>query len=169
MFIVHIAGHLGKDPEVRFTANGLKVTTFVVATNQRKGKEDVTVWVRVTVWGERFDKMIAFLKKGSAVIVSGKMSPPSTYVDREGRTQVSLEMTAEMIEFSPFGKSDRGEGQSGTQQNNFQQPQGYGNEEPSYARNAAPQQPKVVAESFSGHAVGHASDDHLVDEDSLPF
>ncbi len=63
MFIVHIAGHLGKDPETRFTANGQKVTTFTMAINQRKGKEDVTVWVRVTVWGDRFDKMISYFGK----------------------------------------------------------------------------------------------------------
>ena len=64
MFIVHLAGHLGKDPETRFTPSGQKVTTFTIATNQRKGKEDVTVWVRVTVWGDRFDKLLSFLKKG---------------------------------------------------------------------------------------------------------
>lgn len=114
MFFVIIAGHLGKDPETRFTSSGQKVTSFTVATRQRKGKEDVTVWVRVTVWGDRFDKLLPYLKKGSAVVVSGKMNPPSSYTDKEGRTQISLEMTAEMIEFSPFGRADQpaGEGQS---------------------------------------------------------
>lgn len=107
MFIVHLAGHLGKDPETRFTPSGQKVTTFSVATNQRKGKEDVTVWVRVTVWGDRYDKLISYLKKGSAVIVVGRMNPPTSYTDKDGRTQISLEVTAEMIEFSPFGKTDR--------------------------------------------------------------
>lgn len=107
MFIVQIAGNLGRDPETRFTPNGQKVTAFSIAVNQRKGKEDVTMWVRVTVWGDRFDKMIAYLKKGSSIIVIGRMNPPTTYVDKEGKTQVSIEVTAEMLEFSPFGKTDR--------------------------------------------------------------
>ena len=84
MFIVHLAGHLGRDPETRFTPSGQKVTNFTIATNFRKGKEDVTIWVRVTVWGDRFDKMISYLKKGSAVVVTGRMMPPSSYTDKEG-------------------------------------------------------------------------------------
>lgn len=119
MLTVQLAGHLGRDPETRFTPSGQKVTTFSVAVNQRKGKEDVTIWVRVTIWGDRFDKMLPFFKKGSAVIVCGKLNPPTTYVDKEGRTQVSIEVTAEMLEFSPFGKPSSTEGQ---QQNNNQTP-----------------------------------------------
>lgn len=107
MFTVTVAGHLGKDPETRFTPTGQKVTTFTIAVNQRKGKEDVTMWVRITIWGERFDKMMTYMKKGSAVIVTGRMNPPSPYLDKENRPQCSLEVTAEMIEFSPFGKSER--------------------------------------------------------------
>lgn len=121
MFFVHLAGNLGKDPETRFTPNGQKVTSFSVAVTQRRGKdkEDVTTWVRVTIWGDRFDKMISFLKKGSSVIVGGRMNPPTMYTDKEGRNQVSLEVVAEMLEFSPFGtKSDRqGEGSSASQHN----------------------------------------------------
>lgn len=173
MFIVHLAGHLGKDPETRFTPNGQKVTTFSMAINHRKGKEDVTVWVRVTIWGDRFDKMLTFLKKGSAVIVTGKMNPPTTYVDKEGRTQVSLEVTAEMLEFSPFGKSDR-EGQQpmGSQQSYQQQYQqtaqahSYGAQsghEPSYYN-------KPASQSYGGnYAVGGNEMDHSSDDDNLPF
>lgn len=117
MFFVHIAGNLGKDPETRFTPSGQKVTSFSVAVNQRKGKEDVTTWVRVVVWGDRYDKFISFLKKGSSVIIGGRMNPPTTYTDKEGRVQISLEITAEIMEFSPFGKSDRpGEGQTQSSQ-----------------------------------------------------
>jgi single-strand DNA-binding protein len=115
MFIVHLAGHLGKDPETRYTPNGQKLTTFTMAVNQRKGKEDVTIWVRVVIWGDHLDRILSYLKKGSGVIVIGKMNPPQSYTDKEGRTQISLEVTAEMVEFSPFGRSDRnadGQGQT---------------------------------------------------------
>ena len=55
--------------------------------------------------------MMTYLKKGSAVVVVGEIGPPQIYTDREGKPQVSLEITAEIIRFSPFGKPDRGEQQ----------------------------------------------------------
>lgn len=107
MNIIQIAGRLGRDPETRFTPSGLKVTTLTVATTARKGGKEETIWWRVTVWGERFDKMISFLKKGSAVIVIGEMHKPEIWTDREGRPQISLDLTADIIRFSPFGNPDQ--------------------------------------------------------------
>jgi single-strand DNA-binding protein len=78
-----------------------------VGTKSRKGGNDETIWWRVTVWGEQFDKMISFLKKGSSVVVFGEMQKPEIFNDREGKPQVSMEITAALIQFSPFGKSER--------------------------------------------------------------
>jgi len=89
-----IMGHLGTEPEVRFTSSGQKVTTLRVAENQRRGGKDETLWWRVTIWGEHLDKMISYLKKGSAVIAVGDMSKPEIYNDRDGNPQISLNMTA---------------------------------------------------------------------------
>lgn len=161
MFIVHLAGHLGKDPETRFTPSGQKVTTFNIATNHRKGKEDVTMWVRVTVWGDRFDKMISYLKKGSGVVVTGRMSPPSSYTDKEGRTQISVEVTAEMIEFSPFGKTDRqGEGQSHQGSGQYDEGQFQVNNAPQYSK------PSSHGSQTTGQSNQYSQS---IDEDTLPF
>ena len=112
MNIITIAGRLGVDPEVRFTSNGQKVTTFRVATTSRKSSKEETIWWRVTVWGENFDKMISFLKKGSAVIIVGELHKPEIFNDREGKAQVSMNITASNIMFSPFGKSDKSDSSS---------------------------------------------------------
>lgn len=180
MFIVHLAGHLGKDPETRFTPSGQKVTTFTIATNHRKGKEDVTMWVRVTVWGDRFDKMLSYLKKGSGVIVTGRMNPPSSYTDKEGRTQISVEVTAEMIEFSPFGKDRQGESSAQTQQS-------HGN--PSYESSPSHSQSHSQSQydenqfqmnqaspygktpsSYPSQTAGQGNNySQTIDEDTLPF
>ncbi len=114
MIIVQIAGHLGQDPEVRYTPNGLKVTTFRVATNLKRGTKEKTIWWRVTLWGDRFDKKTAYLKKGSAVQVVGEMGIPEIYNDKEGNPQTSFEIVADMILFNPFGggKSDKREQES---------------------------------------------------------
>lgn len=111
---IMIAGHLGADPESRFTADGRKVTSFRVATNVRKGGQDQTVWFRVSVWGDRFDKMMVHIKKGSAVIVHGEMGAPQIYNDKNGQPQVSIDITADRISFSPFGKGDRAGGNGTT-------------------------------------------------------
>jgi single-strand DNA-binding protein len=116
MNLVQIAGHLGADAETRFTPNGQKVTNLRVAVNSRRNNKDETIWWRVTIWGDRFDKLLPYLKKGSAVIIVGEMSKPEIYTDKDGNPQVTLNMTAEMIKFSPFGKSEKqGEKPNGEQ------------------------------------------------------
>jgi len=107
MNIITVAGRLGVDPEVRFTSNGQKVTTLRMAVNVRKAGKDETIWYRVTVWGENFDKMISFLKKGSALIVVGDLAKPEIFDNREGKPQVSMNITASNLMFSPFGRSDK--------------------------------------------------------------
>lgn len=107
MILVQIAGYLGADAEERFTATGKRVVALRVATRVRHGGHDETVWWRVNIWGDRFDKMIPYLKKGSGIIVVGEMGKPETYVSKDGVTQVSLTLSAEIVKFSPFGRTDR--------------------------------------------------------------
>jgi single-strand DNA-binding protein len=102
-----IAGHLGADPEVRFTSSGKKVTTLRVATHTRRANADDTIWWRVSIWGEQFDKMMPYLKKGSPIVVCGEMQKPEIFTDRDGKPQISMNITATHLQFSPFGKPDR--------------------------------------------------------------
>lgn len=101
-----VAGHLGADPEVRFTSSGQKVTTLRVAARARRSGKDETIWWKISVWGDQFDKMIPYFKKGSPIIVMGDMNKPEIFTDREGRPQVSMSMTALNLLFSPFGKPE---------------------------------------------------------------
>lgn len=116
MNFIHIAGHLGADPETRFTQSGKKVTTLRVATNSRKGGQDVTIWWRVTIWDEQFKNIMPYLKKGSAVMVFGEVQKPEIFTDREGKPQISLDLTAIQIQFSPFGKPGGANPQAGQSQ-----------------------------------------------------
>lgn len=106
-----LMGHLGADPEVRFTSSGQKVTTLRIACNQRRGGKETTLWWRVTIWGEHLDKILSYFKKGSAIIVMGEMLEPQIYTDKNGQPQVSLEFVAHNISFPPFGKGERQESQ----------------------------------------------------------
>ncbi|MCI5052887.1 MAG: single-stranded DNA-binding protein [Simkaniaceae bacterium] len=111
-----LAGHMGSDPEVRYTSSGLKVTTFRLATNSRKAGKEETIWWRITLWGDQFDKLMPHLKKGSAIIVHGEMTKAEIYNNREGQPQMSLNVTANTINFSPFGKGSGGQQGQGQQQ-----------------------------------------------------
>ena len=142
MNIIQIMGNLGAEPETRFTASGQKVTSLRLASNSKKGGKEETTWWKVTIWGDRFDKMMPYLKKGSSLIIVGEMST-STYTDKEGRQQTSLEVTAEFLRFSPFGKPDsskqEGQGQQAPNSYGQQNNQPYGGQaQTSYGQNSAP-------------------------------
>lgn len=106
MNLLQVVGFVGADPEERHTPSGQKVTTFRMGVRSyRKGKDD-TIWYRVTVWGDRFDKMMPYIKKGSALFVAGEMHKDE-YNDRDGVLRVGLEITADIIRFNPFPRGDR--------------------------------------------------------------
>lgn len=112
MNYLNIAGHLGADPEVRFTAGGQKVTTLRVACRSRK---DDTIWYKVTIWGDQFDRIMTYFKKGSSIIVSGELMKPEIFTDREGNPQISLQVVAHHLAFSPFGKGKSQDGSSSSE------------------------------------------------------
>lgn len=151
---ITIAGHLGADPEVRFTSSGQKVTTLRVAARARRGGKDETIWWKVTVWGEQFDKIIPYFKKGSPIIVVGELNKPEIFTDREGRPQVSMSITALNIMFSPFGRPDH---------------QNSGSSESSEAgsQGSAHQEMAHVGYEQSSHGQGKA--DPAFNEDEIPF
>jgi len=154
MNFINIAGNLGADPEVRFTSSGKKVTTLRVATKTRKGGNDETIWYRVTVWGEQFDKMMTFLKKGSSVVVFGELQKPEIYTDRDGKPQVSIDITAALLQFSPFGKPDREGGAPAAHQQAPANAAPYG-----AANDSAPVNP--YAKAAPAMATGHTYDDEV--------
>jgi single-strand DNA-binding protein len=149
---IMIAGHLGADPEVRFTSSGQKVTTLRVAARARRGSKDETIWWKVTVWGEQFDKMIPYLKKGSPIIVVGELSKPEIFTDREGRPQVSMNITANNLMFSPFGKPESAGGSS----------------QATHSQDA-PHQEMAFAGAHESPAYGQGKTDQAFNEDEIPF
>ncbi len=153
---ITVAGHLGADPEVRFTSSGQKVTTLRVAARTRRNSKDKdeTIWWKVTIWGEQFDKILPYFKKGSAIIVVGELSKPEIFTDREGRPQVSMNITAQSIMFSPFGRTD-GQGNATESHSHAHTPQ------PEFASHAP------AAQETAPHGQGKA--ESFFSEDEIPF
>ncbi len=101
---ITLIGHLGADPEMRYTQDGTPVTSFRVATNRRWSSQDgtmqeKTVWFRVSAWRRLAETCNQYLTKGQRVLVVGELEEPSTWTDQEGNTRASLEMQARNVRF----------------------------------------------------------------------
>lgn len=126
MNTLQILGNLTRDVETRHTQQGLKVTTLSVADNAKVKGEDVVTFWRCNIFGDAFDKMLPYLKKGSSVIVDGEMKPPTLYDKKDGSGKaISMGMTVRNLRFSPFkqAKPQDHQTQQPPQQQYQQQPQ----------------------------------------------
>lgn len=99
-----IIGNLTRDPELRTTPQGINVCDFTVAVNGRKQGDDAT-YFRVTVWRGLADICAKYLAKGRKVCVVGPVSARS-YQAQNGDTRVTLEVTAEDVEFLSSGQKE---------------------------------------------------------------
>jgi single-strand DNA-binding protein len=109
-----IIGNLTRDPELRTTPQGINVCDFTVAVNRRKSDE--SDFFRVTAWRQLGENAAKYLAKGRKVCVVGPVSARS-YQTQNGETRVSLEVTAEDVEFL----SSRGEQNETAYQNQERQ------------------------------------------------
>ncbi|MDP1835680.1 MAG: single-stranded DNA-binding protein [Chlamydiales bacterium] len=168
MIIVEIAGHLGADVETRVTPDGQKVSTLRMATNVRRGGRDETVWWRVTLWGDRWDKMLQYLTKGTGLIIIGEMQKPEIFQNRDGQSQISLDIRADIVKFSPFGRTDRAGGEGQQQQQGSRQQGSFGGAPQQQQQSNQQVNPygRPPAETTAG--MGSQSFGEVPDED-LPF
>lgn len=116
---ITIVGYLGRDPEMRFTPGGSAVTSFSIATSRSYTtnagqKVDETTWFRVSVWGAQAESCNQYLKKGSPVLVVGRLRPdpqtgnPRVYTRNDGTPGASFEINAQNVRFLPGGRGDSG-------------------------------------------------------------
>lgn len=108
---VILVGHLGQDPEVKFTPNGTAVATFNIATTERrKDKEgnwtDHTEWHRIVVFGNLAQNCGQYLKKGRQVYVEGSITSRQ-YKDRDGQNRVIYEIRAQQVLFLGKGEAEK--------------------------------------------------------------
>ena len=92
---VLLIGNLGNDPEVRYTADGVAVARFRVATNEiyndRDGnRQEQTEWHRVVAWGKLAETCGKHLVKGKAVYLEGKLRTSSWEQDGTKRYRTEI-------------------------------------------------------------------------------
>ena len=105
-----IVGNVGRDAEMRYTPSGQAVTSFSVASNRQytaNSGEQVkeTIWFRITTWGKQAEICNQYVKKGSKVLVEGRLTPdqstggPRIWNDQSGSPRASFEVTANTVRF----------------------------------------------------------------------
>lgn len=93
---VNLIGNLGLDPEVTNLEKGGMLAKFSVATNDNyKDKngdwQDRTEWHRVIAWGKAAELCGKLLKKGSSVVIEGKLENDS-YTDKDGNKRYATQI-----------------------------------------------------------------------------
>ena len=99
---VILIGNLGKDPEVKYTPNGMAVAKFSIATNERfKDKEgqwqDRTEWHNIVAWQRLAEICGEYLKKGRSVYVEGRLQTRSWDDKDSGQKKYMTEIVANDI------------------------------------------------------------------------
>lgn len=101
---ITLIGNLGNDPEMRYSASGVPVSSFNLAVNrswtsQDGQRQDKTTWFRVSVWNKQAEIVTQYLAKGRQVMVVGEVEEARVYTDREGNPRASLEVKAQSVRF----------------------------------------------------------------------
>ncbi len=101
---VFLIGNLTRDPELRYTPQGVAVTNLRVAVNTRfrtKENQEVkkeTCFMTVVAWGNLAETCNQYLQKGKPVFIEGRLQS-RTWQDQSGANRSVIEVRAERIQF----------------------------------------------------------------------
>lgn len=98
---VMLIGHLGRDPETRYSASGDAITNCQLATSESykdKGgnKQEKTEWHRLVFFGKLAEIVGEYLQKGSLVFVEGRIQTRTW--DKDGEKKYSTEIVCERMQ-----------------------------------------------------------------------
>ncbi|MEQ2529162.1 single-stranded DNA-binding protein [Bacillaceae bacterium CLA-AA-H227] len=122
---VVLVGRLTKDPELRYTPNGVPVATFTLAVNRtfsnQQGEREAD-FINCVIWRRPAENVANFLKKGSLAGVDGRIQTRN-YEGQDGKRVYVTEVVAESVQFlepksssnnstnnssGPFGNNNQG-------------------------------------------------------------
>jgi single-strand DNA-binding protein len=110
---VMVIGHLGRDPEMRYTPSGRPVTTFTLAVSRSWNSADgehhaETEWFSIVAWGNLAEICKQYLTKGQQVYIEGRLQT-RRWDDKEGQKHTSVEIVAnEMMMLGERRESGQG-------------------------------------------------------------
>jgi single-strand DNA-binding protein len=108
--LTQLIGHLGRDPEVRYSAEGTAIANLAVATNEswkdKAGeRQERTEWHRVVLFGKLAEVAEAYLKKGALVYLAGRLQTRK-WQGEDGSDRFTTEIVGERLRMLG-GKGER--------------------------------------------------------------
>lgn len=94
---VTVIGRLTRDPDMRYTPNGVAVTNFGIAVKRPYNREE-TDFFNVIAWRKLGENVASYMKKGGQIAVSGRLQSRS-YETRSGEKRNTVEIVAENVQF----------------------------------------------------------------------
>jgi single-strand DNA-binding protein len=98
---IMLIGHLGKDPEIRYTPDGAPVASFSIATSENwtdksGNRQEHTEWHNIVAWNKLADLSKRYLTKGRQVYIEGKLRSRE-WNDRDGNKRRTTEVIASQM------------------------------------------------------------------------
>ena len=101
-----VIGNLTRDPELRSLPSGIKVCSFSLATNRvwkdkNNARQESTDYHNVVVFGRQAETIAQYMKKGSSILVEGRMQTRSWEDKTSGEKKYRTEIVADRTQFGP--------------------------------------------------------------------
>ena len=98
---VMLIGHVGQDPEIKYTPSGFIVSTFSLATNEQwldleKNKKEHTEWHNIVAWDKLAEFTKDYIKKGQRIYIEGRIHSQS-WIDKNNKRQKKYEIICDSI------------------------------------------------------------------------
>jgi len=162
---VILVGNLTRDIELRYTPSGTAVAKFGLATNRvysdpvTKEKKQEVMFIDITVFGRAAETANQYLKKGSQVLIEGRLSL-NQWTGQDGQKRSKHEIIAEQVKF--LGGRDT---QNSGGYNDYQQPQGSYNQPQQNQNYSQPQQTQPQHQEMPNQNIPSIN----IDEEDIPF
>ncbi len=102
---VILLGNLTRDPEVRYTPNGIAVASFALAVNRKykqgdETKEEVS-YIDILVFGKQAESCGQYINKGDSVLIDGRLQQRRWDDKETGQKRSKVEVVAQSVNFMP--------------------------------------------------------------------
>jgi single-strand DNA-binding protein len=95
---VVLAGNLTRDPELRFTQEGVPLASFSIAVNRVRSKSEAVDFFNVSCWRELGERVANYKKKGDPILVEGRLKY-RTWQAPDGTKRSAVEVVADRVQF----------------------------------------------------------------------
>lgn len=177
MNLVILKGNVGADPEIRQTANGVKVASIRMVTSKKKKdangqRVEESEWHSLVAWDKQAEMIEKYVKKGTAILIQGELKTRSWQDKNTQENRYKTEVTVRTWEFAeksqPEGNPQQQGGRSGSQK-----PENMWDQVQQTVGQSQPQQdtPFSKPDDFATNIPQHQIDQSRspIQEDDIPF